>query len=160
MTSIKSFPRYTIAENSEVYDTLKKRVVAQCNSYGYKFVSLVNENEDRKKLKIHRLVFETFILKDGETMPKDVDHIDNNRANNLLANLRAATRQENCRNQPKRKTNTSGYKNIYITKYGTYRVQIWISKDDQYSKTFKILQEAIDYSIKMMDQHFGEFARH
>ena len=160
MTSIKAFPRYTINETSEIYDTLKKRVIKQCNSYGYKIVSLTNEAGDRKYPRIHRLLFEAFVLKDGETMPTEIDHIDLNRANNQIANLRAATSQENKRNQQKRKNNSSGYKNITITKYGNFEVQIWISKDDRYSKTFKILQEAIDYAIRMRDQHFGEFAKH
>jgi mRNA-degrading endonuclease RelE of RelBE toxin-antitoxin system len=160
MTSIREFPRYTIAENSEIYDTLNKRVIKQSNSNGYKIVSLVNEEGNQKCPRIHRLVFETFVLKDGETMPKEIDHIDNNRSNNQIANLRAATHQENLRNQQKRKDNTSGYKNIYITKSGTYRVQIRISKDDRYIKTFKTLQEAIDDSIRIMDEHHRDFARH
>lgn len=161
MAAIKSFLRYTINEKSEVFDTLKKRVIKQGNDKdGYKRVSLVDEYGNRKKHLIHRLVFENFILKDGETMPKEIDHIDNNRANNLIENLRAATRQENQRNKPKQKNNQSGYKNIIITKWQTYKVQIWISKDDRYRKTFKILQEAIDDSIRMMDKYHGDFARH
>jgi hypothetical protein len=161
MTSIKSFPRYTINEKSEVYDTLKERIIKQCNhSEGYKCVHLVDENGNDKKRLIHRLIFENFILKNGDTMPKEIDHIDNNRSNNQIANLRAATRQENSRNKPKRKDNSSGYKNIIITKWETYRVQICISKDVRYIKTFKILQDAIDYSIRIMDEYHGDFARH
>lgn len=161
MTAIRDFPRYTINENSEVYDTLKERVIKQSNhSNGYKRVNLVDEDKNIKTRFIHRLIFEAFILKNGETMPKEIDHMDGNRSNNQIANLRAATHQENMRNKPKQKNNTSGYKNITITKYGTYEVHIRISKDDRPSKTFKILQEAIDYSIRMMDEHHREFARH
>jgi hypothetical protein len=161
MSEIKDYPRYTINENSEVYDTLKKRVVKQYNhSQGYKCVHLTNETGNKKYPRIHRLMFENFVLKDGETMPKDIDHIDLNKSNNLIANLRAATRQENMRNTPKQKNNTSGYKNIIITKWETYRVEINISKDNRYRKTFKILQEAIDDATRVRDEHFGDFARH
>lgn len=40
--------------------------------------------------------------------PEDVDHIDGNRQNNRLQNLRAVTRQENLRNVRRKETNTSG----------------------------------------------------
>jgi len=162
MTTIKAFPRYTINENTEVYDTLKKRVIKQFDdNYGYKRVNLVNENGNQKNRKVHRLMFETFILKDGETMPKEVDHIDNNKTNNQIANLRAATTQENMRNRPKQKTNKSGYKNVIITKYLTYQVRVRITKDITYvSKTFKTLQEAVDDAIRARDEYHGDFARH
>ena len=161
MKAIRDFARYTINQNSEVYDILKKRVLKQSNhSKGYKIVHLVNEDKNIKCPLIHRLIFEAFILKDGETMPKDIDHMDGNRANNQIANLRAATRQENCRNTQKYKNNTSGYKNIYITKYGTFLVRICISKDVIYTKIFKILQEAIDDAIRVRNEHHGDFARH
>jgi hypothetical protein len=139
---------------------LNKRVLKQSNSYGYKIVRLVNEDKNIKNHLIHRLMFEAFILKDGETMPKDVDHIDLNKSNNQIANLRAATRQENMRNTSKQKNNTLGYKNIYITKYGTFCVDIRISKDFRHCKIYKTQQEAIDAATRVRNEHFGEFARH
>ena len=47
------------------------------------------------------------------------------------------------------KTNTSGYKNIVLTKSNTFKVQITIKKI-YYSKTFKILQEAILYRNSLL----------
>lgn len=45
--------------------------------------------------------------------PKDeIDHINCNRADNRISNLRQATRFENARNQPLRATNTSGLKGV------------------------------------------------
>jgi hypothetical protein len=139
MSEIKEFPRYTIAENTEVYDTLNKRVIKQwVDNDGYKFVRLVNENGNQKYRLIHRLMFEAFILKEGETMPTDVDHIDNNRANNKIANLRAAKRQEN----------------ITITKRETYQVQMKITEDiTYYSKIFKTLQAAVDDAIRAREEY-------
>ena len=161
MTSIKEFPRYTINENTEVYDTLKKRVIKQCDLNGYKIVHLVNENGNSKNRYVHRLVFEAFVLKDGDEMPKEIDHMDLNRANNLISNLRAATRQENQRNRPKRKNNKSGYKNIIITRHETFQVKMKINTDvTYYSKTFKTLQEAVDDAIRARDEDHGDFARH
>lgn len=43
----------------------------------------------------------------------DLDHINRVRDDNRLANLRPATRSENCQNQPIRSTNRSGVTGVY-----------------------------------------------
>ena len=50
---------------------------------------------------IHQLVIKAFIGPRPEKM--DVDHIDRNRQNNHISNLRYVTRSENNRNAEKRK---------------------------------------------------------
>lgn len=65
--------------------------------YGYEIATLkvetckANNLILRKKLKVHRLVAETFL--DGD-VTLFVDHIDRNTANNKASNLRYVTRQE------------------------------------------------------------------
>jgi hypothetical protein len=61
-----------------------------------------------KSFKAHRLVF----LYHHGYLPEIVDHIDGNKRNNKIENLRAATKEENCRNQKIRSTNKSGYKGV------------------------------------------------
>ena len=61
-----------------------------------------------KSFKAHRLVF----LYHNGFLPEFVDHIDGNKTNNKIENLRAATKEENCRNQKIRSTNKSGYKGV------------------------------------------------
>lgn len=61
-----------------------------------------------KAYKAHRLVF----LYHHGYMPECVDHIDGDKTNNKIENLRAATKEENCRNQKVRSTNKSGYKGV------------------------------------------------
>ena len=57
-----------------------------------------------------------------------IDHIDNNKTNNHIDNLRLATHSENICNQKVNKNNLStGYKNIKLIngiKCNTYRVSI------------------------------------
>ena len=61
-----------------------------------------------KAFKAHRLVF----LYHHGYLPEFVDHIDGDKTNNKIENLRAATKEENCRNQKIRSTNKSGYKGV------------------------------------------------
>jgi hypothetical protein len=61
-----------------------------------------------KAHKAHRLVF----LYHYGYLPECVDHIDGDKANNRIENLRAATKEENCQNQKVRSTNKSGCKGV------------------------------------------------
>jgi hypothetical protein len=61
-----------------------------------------------KCFKAHRLIF----LYHHGYLPECVDHIDGDKTNNKIENLRAATKEENCRNQKIRSTNKSGYKGV------------------------------------------------
>lgn len=62
------------------------------NGTGYLQVTL-NRNYKRKKIYIHRLVWETF----KSPIPKgyEIDHIDSDKSNNKLSNLQLFTRKEN-----------------------------------------------------------------
>lgn len=74
---------------------------------------------DGKPEYVHRLLAETFIPKiEGKNI---VDHIDRNRINNNLQNLRWLSQQENRINSTKNKNNTSGFRGVKIkeTKKGT-----------------------------------------
>ena len=80
-----------------------------CNStkWGHKFTPQINDGGDYARIKIngvkksfHRVVFFSFggVLKEDET----VDHIDQDKANNTLANLRALNRSGQKDNQTRR----------------------------------------------------------
>jgi len=61
-----------------------------------------------KAFKAHRLIF----LYHYGYFPEFVDHIDGNKQNNRIENLREASKQENCQNQKVRWTNSSGVKGV------------------------------------------------
>ena len=61
-----------------------------------------------KFYKTHRVIF----LYHHGYLPEFVDHIDGDKANNRIENLRAATKEENCQNQKIRSTNKSGCKGV------------------------------------------------
>jgi len=60
----------------------------------------------------HRLAW---LVMTGE-LPEEIDHIDHDRANNRLSNLRSVNRAENCRNQSLSSANTSGFTGVSWSK--------------------------------------------
>jgi hypothetical protein len=85
---------YEISNNGVIKNCVTKKL-----SYGTKRNGYVRFNLQDKMFSAHRLVWETF---KGE-IPKDyvIDHIDGNRSNNDLSNLRCITNSENMINAQK-----------------------------------------------------------
>jgi hypothetical protein len=110
LMEIQGFPDYLIYDDGRVWSNISNKFLSGGkNTKGYLLVGLINGGKRINKL-IHRLVAEHFIP-NPENKPQ-VDHIDRNKTNNNIENLRWATPQENEENKGKRKDNTSGFKNI------------------------------------------------
>lgn len=73
-------------------DTTGKLFFGYVDVYGYKICCL-KFNQKWKTFRLHRLVALAFL---GEPNGLFVDHIDNNKTNNSIDNLRYATNRENC----------------------------------------------------------------
>lgn len=76
------------------------------HSRGYSTISL-----DRKSYLIHRIVW---VYHNGDNLKinKFIDHIDENKRNNRIENLRIANNGQNMQNRDKQKNNKSGYKGV------------------------------------------------
>ena len=106
--------------------------------------------------KIHRLVAITFLENDDDK--PCIDHIDGNRQNNHVGNLRFATYSENSHNAKIRKDNTSGHKGIRydeITK--RWRVRITIDGIQIHLGGYVNKEDAILARITRANQAFGVF---
>lgn len=104
---------YSVNEDGEVRNDstnyIKKPTLNKAN--GYLMHDLYKGNE-RKKVPVHRLVAEAFIPNDENKLT--VDHIDGNRKNNSIDNLRWATYSEQ-----NSRFNTIGVRSekVTLTKY-------------------------------------------
>ena len=79
----------------------------------------------RKPYRLHRIIF---VMHYGY-LPKFIDHIDGNPANNLIENLRPVTASQNNLNRGKHKRNTSGYKGVtFVKTNGLYSARIAIQQ--------------------------------
>jgi hypothetical protein len=82
---------YQINRLGQVKNIASGRILKPANSSGYLCVNLC-KNGVRKKYYIHRLLGIQFILNPENKL--EIDHIDRNKNNNSLENLRWATRKE------------------------------------------------------------------
>ena len=108
-------------------------------------------NVDYKRYMAHRLVW---LYHSGVLPEKDIDHINNNRADNRIENLREATRSENMQNEKKaRSTNKNGLLGVSKNN-GRWRAQIELNYKRTHIGYFDTPEEAhAAYLAKKRELH-------
>lgn len=88
-----------------------------------------------------------------------IDHIDGDKTNNRIENLRLATNQENQRNRGPSKRNTSGYKGVLVhPKKKGFSAKISISGKSINLGYFTCVEDAATAYNFAAYEHFGKFA--
>lgn len=109
-----------------------------------------------KLYKAHRVIW----LRTYGWWPKEhIDHINGDRADNRLCNLREATNAENLRNCAAYANNTSGYKGVTWDKRANkWKGQIMVGGKSRHLGYFASPEEAHAAYCKAAEELFGEFA--
>lgn len=95
--AIEGYEDYLISNTGQVYSLKRRKYLSACvDNHGYLCVTLCKNNHASTK-NIHRLLAEAFIL-NPDNKPC-VDHINRNRLDNRLENLRWVTYSENNTNK-------------------------------------------------------------
>jgi len=143
---------YAIEEDGRVWSYITNKYLKYHLAQGYYVVDLYKDKIGTTT-KIHRLIAEAFIPNpDNKPM---IDHIDQNKLNNSINNLRWATHKENMWNTSVQTNNKLQEKNIYFKvrrKQTTSGVKLYerywfeICRDGvTHQKYFKTLEEAKVY---------------
>ena len=121
------------------------------SSNGYRVIQL-----NCKIYKAHRLIF----LYHHGYLPNFVDHIDGNKLNNAIENLRPATKSQNCQNKKLQNNNKSGIKGVYWLKRNQkWAVQINVNNKRIFLGVYKDIEFAELVSNEARLKYHQQFAR-
>ena len=125
---------------------------AGCMDKSYKRINLNN-----KLYGLHQIIF----LYHYGYIPTNVDHIDGNKLNNFIENLREATHSQNQHNKKASKTNTSGFKNVTWCKTkNQWKVHLMVNKKMNNIGYFEDIELADLAAIEAREKYHGNFAKH
>jgi hypothetical protein len=130
---------YKINEEGEIISLKRKNpkvLKPGISSKGYKIVALFKDKKQSMKT-IHSLLAITYLDKDYIEKDLVVDHIDEDKLNNKLSNLRLVTNRQNITTSKKTK-----FTGVNMTIYGKYYASIRIGKQRKHLGTYNTPEEA------------------
>ena len=112
---------------------------------------------DGRSYLAHRLAW---LYMTGAWPLNEIDHIDANKENNRLENLREATKIQNGMNRRAYSNNQSGYKGVHwYKKNRKFGSHIRVNKKLMFLGLFDTAEEAHAAYVEAARKHFGAFAR-
>lgn len=124
--------------------------VGHINNHGYEIISVCG-----RQYLAHRLAW--FYV--YGVMPSMIDHIDGDRANNKIENLRVCDCSTNAMNSGVKTRNKLGVKGVFASKNGKYVAQICLNYKRIHLGTFQTIDEASDAYVVASKLYHGEFSR-
>jgi hypothetical protein len=112
---------------------------------------------DGKDHKLHRIIF----LYHKGYLPDIIDHINGDRYDNQIENLREANTYQNRQNSRIYSTSKSGVKNVYwCKKMNKWKVIMNINGETHIFGYYVDIEEAKQVATSMRDKYFQDFANH
>ena len=153
---IKDFENYEVSNFGNVRNFKTGRVLKPgMSNRGYYKVNLCSDGNVYNK-SVHNLVAEYFIA--NPYNKPFVDHINNNKLDNNVRNLRYVTNQENQMNSKLRSNNSTNYKGVYYYKKSKkWEVKIGNNGKLLHLGYFDNIEDAINARVKKAKELFGEY---
>lgn len=128
-----------------------KEALTALTDAGYKHGDIFS-----KKYRAHRVIW---AMCNNKWPDELIDHINGDRSDNRLCNLREATRTENNRNGGMRKNNTSGLKGVsWNGRVEKWRATIFVNRKQVHLGTFDCKQKAHEAYKKAAEKYHGNFS--
>jgi hypothetical protein len=105
---------------------------------------------------VHRVIWK---LHTGNEPGAHLDHIDGDKLNNRIENLREVSAEENARNKPKPKNNRSGFKGVCWEQGRGWKAYITAGGRQIKIGRFKRLEDAVAARHAAAERLHGEFRR-
>ena len=122
------------------------------NSDGYVDIFFKN-----KLYKAHRLFW--FLQTGHDPGILTIDHIDENKSNNKICNLRLATQAQQCYNIFKQRNNTTGHRGVsWLKREQKYSATITYNKKQIYLGRYKTFEQAVAARQAKELELFGQFS--
>lgn len=116
----------------------------------------VGINVGGKQYYAHRIAW---LFTHGRWPSEDIDHINRDKQDNRIVNLREATRSQNQRNHPLTAANKSGHKGVRWNKQARRWVAFMrINKKPKHLGSFTRLEDAVEARRRAETRHCGPFA--
>lgn len=135
---------------------LNKIAGTKSKSDGYIYIRVKANTIKSKRYLAHRLIW----LYHNKKYPKNlIDHIDGDRSNNKIENLREATSQQNSMNRKVRNDSNTGIKGVFYSKEkNSYCSAIMVNEKRIHLGTFKTIEEARDVYNTASNINYAEFS--
>ena len=148
---------YKINKNGDVWSCKMNRFLKKTADINYMVVSL-----NKKKYYLHRLLALQFIP-NPDNLPM-IDHIDQNKRNNTLENLRWTTALNNVNNRGRNKNNSTPHKHIRsnillrnLYEYHSWIIKIVFNNNLIYTKSFSKNKYSLEEVVAVRNQKLLEF---
>lgn len=121
-------------------------------SHGYIYIEIDGQS--------YRASILAWFYTKGEWPPLFVDHKDGDKSNNVLTNLRLATRSQNNANARLRKDSSSGFKGVsYVPRLGKFRAYTRENGKHKHIGVYNTAEAAHEAYLRASKERYGEFAR-
>lgn len=137
---IKNFPNYEVGEDGNIRNIKTKRIMKPYLQKGYYRITLMVEKKVKKSAAVHRLLALEFIP-NPDNKPI-IDHINRDKTDNRLCNLRWSTYKDNSNNVDSSKRNHKNRIKYEIGLLFCLNSRKWILKTKKVNKFYENINDA------------------